>query len=120
MQDKLTRQLIRTIESINQFLDGSDTISSGHNFFELHNFVLSGLEELSRQRSNQWFIRKRNELPPITEENIDDYIYDKLNRRYPRGPSEKLMALRRENETILWVLKNPGMEDLIESARENE
>jgi hypothetical protein len=144
MQQKIiTGNLIRSPESVRQFASSEAEFNNGAEFIRLHLINIRFLEALSVERKNTYFREKVMEYPPITEAEINDYLDDKHERGYFRMTaitlfiemipcisklirsngkfssdiSEKFNVISAVNESIIYVLRNPGMEDLLKVKR---
>lgn len=134
--------LIRSLESVRQFANGEAEFYDGAEFMQLHLINQKFLEALSAERRNPYFKEKVMEYPIITESEINDYLNDKNDSNYSANRiryileiipfivslfrsggkfeyevSEKFHTISSINESIIGVLRNPGMEELILSTK---
>ena len=137
--------IIRSFDSVSQYANGNAEIFNGKEFMELHNNNIHFLEELAEERHCDYFKEKIAEYPPVSEEEVDQTIANRERRRngnsffgrdsdfwtqlplisklvssggkYEDDLQEKLQLISDINQNIIYVLKNPGMEELIMSAK---
>jgi hypothetical protein len=138
--------LIRSLESVRQFANGEAEFSSGMEFMELHTINQKYLEQLSSEKNHPYFREKVSEYPPIDEKELNQYLRDKNNSgrlgyysngnklwaallirlvynlvnssgKFSDATSSKLNEISSINENLVYVLRNPDMEDLIESSQ---
>jgi hypothetical protein len=138
--------LIRSLESVRQFASGEAEFYRGSEFLELHLANIQCLGQLSAERKTPYFKEKITEYPALTEAEIENYLSDKDRGRsygrsgilyvlemipfitnlirsggkFPYEVMEKFNSINSINENIIYVLRNPGMEELIQSAKKHQ
>lgn len=136
---KEIRKLIYSLEMISEFSDNVDAVNSSEEFFKIHNRNSAMLLKMSVDRNSDYFVIKVNEYPKLTESEIDEFIKDKQKAgnlilamggwivylivllfktaktkgNNLGGTKNKLQAIKSINNSLIYVIKNPGFEELI-------
>lgn len=144
--NKKIRILIYSLEMIRDFSDKHDSLNSVNEFFEIHERNIKMLTELSVSRDTDYYLLKLNEYPVLSDSEIEEYIKEKRKStnlilalggwmfmlvalvfstiktkgNNLGGTKNKLLRIKDINESLIYVIKNPGFEELIkEKAMQN-
>lgn len=143
MDAKELKILLYSLELISEFWAKPDAIRSGGEFLEIHNRNTASLTKLSQERSTTYFIDKIKEYPSFTEAELDEFIaqhskdksllsvyfgwlFDLFALIYKTAKTKgnnlgntkiKLQDVKRINDSVLYVVKNPGFDELIKNSK---
>jgi hypothetical protein len=140
MEDtKEIRILIYSLELIGNFSEQVESINSSEEFLKIHKRNIDSLINLSKERETDYFKQKVAEYPNFSEIELEEFIKAKRNDKSlfsaigghflsfieliykaakTRGNSlgyteNKLKQLKSINDSIIYVVQNPGFEELI-------
>jgi hypothetical protein len=136
-------KLIYSLNIIGNISDRIDSINSSSEFMNIHNRNIEDLRILAKERNSEYFIEKINEYPKLTLSEIEEFINVKrknsnmllfiggaifglIELLYKTaktkgnnlgGTKNKLKQIKSINESLVYVIKNPGFEELIKSKK---
>ncbi|MFI5203852.1 MAG: hypothetical protein ACHQF2_05095 [Flavobacteriales bacterium] len=136
--------LIRSLQSINAFIDGKDIISTGDDFVSMYEINQKLLKQVGVERKTSYYEKRLSEFPEIFAVEINEYIQrrngsrqmryfigglilkliDNLRRHRKSGGKAvedarpKLTKIKKLNINFISVLEKPGLEELIEKSNE--
>lgn len=143
MSEVNAHHIIRSLNTINQFVDGRNTISSGQNFVNILNTSKQLLKDIGKQRNTPFYLQRVKDYPDILESEIDELIKKRTGERMffyyiggwllgalaglvsliktkgrtSNATLEKLRAIQHLNNTFLSTLRQPGLENLVMDER---
>ncbi len=141
MDAKELKVLIYSLDLVGNFSDRVDSINSSEEFLKIHNRNIDSLVKLSKERFTDYFIMKIKEYPSFTEDELMEYIRQKTKDKSlfsvmgghlfslieilyrtakTRGNNlgntkAKLRDIKRINDSLIYVIQNPGFEELIKN-----
>lgn len=140
-ETKEIRILVYSLELTGNFSERVDSINSSEEFLKIHKRNIDSLINLSKERETDYFILKIAEYPDFSEIELDEFIKARRKdkslfsvvgghltsfiefvyktaktRGNNLGNTEnKLKLLKSINESIIYVVQNPGFEELIKN-----
>lgn len=76
------KNLVRSIQSMNQFVENVHLLGSGQEFIRIYDSVMAGVAEVAKERKSEMLTAKLNEMPPFNLEQMDEYIREKSGENY--------------------------------------
>jgi hypothetical protein len=142
MSNVNTTALIRSLQSINQFIEGKNIFSNGNDFVAMYKMNIQLLKQVGQERETLYYEKRIPKLPEIFPIEIDDLINHrdgtKQIRSFLGGGILKIAdAVKRTKQSngkavedvrpkldivkdvyinFISVLEKPGLEDLIERS----
>jgi hypothetical protein len=137
--NKELKILLYSLDLVGNFSGRVDSINSSEEFFKIHNRNIDSLMKLSKERNTDFFIEKIKQYPSFTENELIEYIRQKRKDKslfsvlgghlftliellYKAAKTKgnnlgntraKLMDFKRINDSLIYVVQNPGFEELI-------
>lgn len=138
--------LLYSLDLVGNFLENVDSINSSEEFLIIHNRNIESLKNLSNERRTDYFIEKIKEYPHFSENELIEYIKEfkkdkslfsalgghllsfieliyqttKTSGNNLGNTKDKLMDLKRINDSLIYIIQNPGFEELIRNKNKAE
>lgn len=138
---KAIKRLVYSLQLTAGFAERIDSINSSEEFLIIHNRNINSLKDLSKTRQTDYFLKKVDEYPVIKKIELDEYIKNRKGSMKIMwviggwlmvlisliigiartkgnnlgGTKNKLNDIKRINNSLIYVIENPGFEGLIES-----
>ena len=139
--EKEIKILLYSLDLVGNFIKRVDSINSSEEFIIIHNRNIDSLKKLSKERHTDFFIEKIKEYPNFNENEIIEYIKQFKNDKSlfsavgghlfsfielifrtvkTKGNNlgntkDKLMDIKRINDSLIYIIQNPGFEELIKN-----
>lgn len=139
--NKELKILLNSLDLVGNFSERIDSINSSEEFIKIHNRNIDSLIQLSKERNTNYFIEKIKEYPTIIDYELTEYIkqqrkdislfsvigghlFTLIEFLYKIGKTKgnnlgntkaKLMDIKRINDNLIYVIQNPGVEELIKN-----
>lgn len=145
-ESKRLKVLVYSLELTGNFVDNIDAIGSSDEFLVIHERNISSLRELSHERGTDFYLEKLRGYPEFLKAELDEFKKRKRNdvslfRALGGGLARwiesiytsaktkgtdldetisKLEYLKVTNQSLVYAILHPGIEDLVKEKREKE